>query len=173
MLLGGAPIPPRVAPYLALTIAACVAFASSRAGRALALHTPLFALVGFHAFRLPLEIWLHTMSGEGLIPVQMTWSGWNFDVLTGASAILVGALAWKGLAPRALLWAWNLFGSALLLVVISVAVTSAPTALRMFTDGPSLDLVFHAPFNWIATVLVSGALVGHVVLARRLLMEAE
>ncbi len=173
VLEGGPPIPPRVAPYLGVTIVICVLFARSRACELLARHTPLFALVAFHGFRLPLEIWLHVMYDAGQIPVQMTWSGLNFDVITGIGAIVVGALVWKERAPRALLWAWNVLGSVLLVVVVSIAFMSAPTALRVFMEGPSLDLVLHAPFNWIATVLVASAMVGHIIVFRRLLMERE
>ena len=173
VLEGGPPIPPRVAPYLGVTIVICTLFARSRAGELLARHTPLFALVAFHGFRLPLEIWLHVMYDAGHIPVQMTWSGLNFDVATGVGAIVVGALVWKGRAPRALVWAWNVLGSVLLVVVVAIAFMSAPTALRVFTQDPSLDLVLHAPFNWIATVLVAGAMVGHMIVFRRLLMGEE
>jgi hypothetical protein len=171
VLEGGPPIPPRVAPYLGVTMVICVLFTRSRAGELLARHTPLAALVAFQGFRLPLEIWLHAMYDAGHVPVQMTWSGLNFDVVTGVSALAVGALAWRGAAPRALVWAWNVLGSVLLVVVVAIAFMSAPTALRVFTDGPSLDLVLHAPFNWIATVLVASALVGHLIVFRRLMME--
>ena len=42
------------------------------------------------AFRLPLEMILHGLYDSGDLPVQMTWSGLNFDVVTGATAALLG-----------------------------------------------------------------------------------
>ena len=48
---------------------------------------PLWILVGSQVFRLPLELVMHRASDVGLMPVQMSFSGWNFDILSGLLAV--------------------------------------------------------------------------------------
>lgn len=130
---------------------------------------PLAWLVGFHAFRLPLEIVLHRWFEEGTLPVQMTWSGQNPDVLTGILALGLGLWGARAELPRIAAWTFELVGLGLLLNVMRVAVLSAPTPLRAFADEPPLLLAWHLPYGWIVPLCVSAALFGHLVLARRLL----
>lgn len=69
-------------------------FALSPAGARLVAGLPIAALVGFHAFRLPLEFVLHRWYIEGALPVQMTYSACNLDILTGIGAVLAGLWLW-------------------------------------------------------------------------------
>ena len=144
-----------------------VVLAVSPAGARLA-DRPIWALVGFHAFRLPLEIVLHRWHAVGTLPIQMTWSGANLDVITGISAVLVGAAAARWTLPRSILWTFEVVGLALLLNVIRIAATSSPTPLRRYLHDPPVLLLYHVPYVWIVSVCVAGALVGHLVLWRRL-----
>ena len=77
---------------------------------------PLVWLIGFQAFRFPLELALHKAFVDGLMPVQMSYSGLNFDIVIGISAMVVAALAHKGLASKWLVIAWNAVGTILLFV---------------------------------------------------------
>jgi hypothetical protein len=129
---------------------------------------PLAALVGFHVFRLPLELLMHSAAGAGVMPTQMSFSGWNFDILTGATALVVAPLAAFGVLPRRLLLAWNALGSVLLLVVVGIAVASTPPLLAFGADPARANTwVAYAPFIWLPTLLVPAAAAGHVVLWRR------
>lgn len=163
-------MPPRAFPYLAVTTGAVVAVACSPVGRTMAKHISWPALIGLQAFRTPLEVWLHQMWTHGQIPQQMTWSGWNFDIISGITALAVAVIVTRKHAPRLIL-AWNILGLTLLFVVVSIAFMSAPTPIKQF-DGPALMLIFEAPFNWIATVLVMTALFGHIVVFRKLKHDA-
>ncbi len=166
-VLESAELPPRVALYLPPTMALGVWLALSPVGMRLAA-LPLALLVGLHAFRLPLEIWLHTLADAGALPHRMTWAGWNFDVVTGASAAALGLWGWRRPLPRALVLGWNCMGLALLVTVVTIAVLSTPTPLRRFFEGPPVLLPFVPPFNWIVGVHVWTALVGHLVVFRAL-----
>jgi hypothetical protein len=129
------------------------------------LHTlPLALLIGFQAFRVPVELLIHQAVVEGLAPPQMTWTGMNWDILTGASALLVGPLASRLL--KAVLHLWNVLGFGLLLNVLVVAILSMPTPFQMIE--PDNTWIAHFPYVWLPTVLVLAALLGHVVLLRKL-----
>lgn len=160
-------LPPPLAVYAVLTLATAVAFAVSRFGRALA-GLPLAVLVALQAFRAPLEALLHALHDGGDLPVQMTWSGLNFDVVTGLTAIALGLYGVRGRLPHVVVYAWNAMGLALLVTVVSIAVTSAPTPLRLFTEGPAVVLPLKVPYGWIVSVHVWPALAGHLVVFRAL-----
>jgi hypothetical protein len=148
--------------------------AFSRTGTRLAHGVPIALLVGFQAFRLPLELVMHQAAVEGTMPPQMTYTGSNFDIVTGISAAVVGAIAAWGHAPRWLLLAWNTLGTALLIAILVIAVASLPT-FQAFGSDPSLlnTWVAYFPFVWLPAGLVSAAVLGHLLLWRRLLGAKE
>lgn len=147
--------------------AAVLAFSS--VGQRMAQALPLYALVGFHVFRLPLELVLHQWYMEGIMPVQMTYAGHNFDIATGLLALFLAPLMYYGKLSRRAAWFFNLVGAGLLANVASIAVRSSPVPLRTYMNEPSVLLALHAPFTWILPVCVSGALFGHLITFRRLL----
>lgn len=129
---------------------------------------PLVALIGVQAFRVPLEVLLHSWYGQGTLPVQMTWEGQNPDIISGLMALAwVGAARWN--PPRWTAWLTQLVGLGLLANVVRVAVTSAPLPIRQFWNDPPVLLPFHTPFMWIVSVCVAGALFAHIVTIRALL----
>ena len=162
--------PPRILLMIipALGLPSLLAF--SRVGTTLAASVPLWLLVGLHTFRLPLELVMHRAAAEGTMPPQMTYTGSNFDIVTGITALLVGALAATGRAPRWLLLGWNTLGTGLLVAILVIAVASLPT-FRAFGSEPTLvnTWVAYFPFVWLPAGLVGVAVLGHALLWRRLL----
>jgi hypothetical protein len=153
-----------------LLLAAFAAF--SPFGTRLAKHLGYAFLIGFHAFRVPLEGLLWWFHRQGNLPVQMTFEGRNFDILTGLSAIVVAVLAHRGLIGRRAVLAWNLAGFALLLNIMGVAIASVPGPLRIFQNEPANTLVLHFPYVWIPAVFVLAAFFGHLLLFRKLRMRS-
>jgi hypothetical protein len=151
-------------------VALSVSFAFSRVGGRLAQTTPLQWLLGLHAFRLPLELVMHEAAREQVMPVQMTFTGWNFDILTGLSATIV-CLGWSYLRPtRAWTLAFNVLGSLLLSAIVAIALASLPAFHRFGTEPEQLNTwVAYFPYVWLPAVLVAAALIGHLLLWRRLL----
>lgn len=161
--------PPPIMAVLVLGVVLTVVMARGAVGAELARGLPLAAIVGFQAFRLPLELVMHHAAAEGTMPVQMSFSGSNFDIVSGATAILVAWLVARGSAPRWLVTAWGVMSSALLLAIVSIAMASMP-AIAAFGRSPErlATWVGYAPFVWLPAVLVMGALFGQIVLFRRL-----
>lgn len=165
--------PPTMIVLLVAIFVIAIAVATSRTGERLATGIPLAALVGVQGFRFPLELLLHRAYTEGLMPVQMSFSGRNFDILTGLSAIAVGTyLARK---PRALAVArvWNAVGVILLANILTIAMLSAPTPFRVFHNEPANVWVTRAPWVWLPSVFVLAAILGHLLVFRRLRYESR
>ena len=162
-------LPPPAALFLAGLTAATVGVAMSPLGGALARRTPLAALVGVQAFRAPLEVLLHRLYVGGVLPVQVTYAGWNVDVATGVLAAALGVALWRG-AGRRWVAAWNALGLVLLAVVVGTAALSLPTPVQLFE--PSTAAIVTFPLVWLPAVLVQGALLGHLLVIRRLRSDA-
>ena len=149
-----------------LVVSLTLAF--SGVGTRIAQHIPLWALVAIQSFRLPLELAMHALVERGIMPVQMSYSGRNFDIVTGATAIVVAMLVKAGYGGRRLVGVWNVLGLALLVNVVTVAIVSTPR-LRLFRRRPRRDVfVTYPPFVWLPAVMVVAALAGHLVIFRAL-----
>ncbi|MEM7153947.1 MAG: hypothetical protein AAF799_13945 [Myxococcota bacterium] len=159
-------LPPRAMLFMGACNLLVAVFALSPAGRRLAHGLPIAALVGFQAFRFPLELILHQWYVEGVLPVQMTYVGRNLDIITGIAGLAAGLWLWRKGPSRPLVWAFNLLGLGLLLNVASIAILSSPVPFRMYTEGPAVLLVFHFPYGWILPMCVAPALAGHILVFR-------
>lgn len=164
------PMPRLMILFAAINIAA-ILLALSRVGGWLAAGLPLATLVAFQGFRLPLEFVLHSWAGQGVIPTTMTWTGQNFDIISGLAAVVLAPVVYmnRSLAVGAA-WVANVVGLVLLLNVARVAIFSSPLPFAWDVQPP-LQLAFHVPYVWIASVCVAGALSGHVILTRALLAQ--
>ena len=98
----------------------------------------------------------------------MSFSGYNFDIVTGSSAIVVAALLLMRRATTSLVRAWNILGTLLLINVVTIALLAAPTPFRVFKAPPPNTWVTTAPYVWLPTVLVALAILGHILVYRAL-----
>ena len=108
---------------------------------------------------------MHALVSRGIMPEQMSYSGRNFDVLTGASAIVVAALVAAGVAGRRLVMAWNIAG----LRCSSTSWwwrSSRRRALPRSDPIASTCSSTYPPFVWLPAVLVLAALAGHLIIFR-------
>jgi len=160
--------PPTAGVLIAVGVVLAFAVGTSRLGLRLATGIPLAALIGVQAFRFPLELMLHRAYREGLMPLQMSYSGFNFDILTGLSAIVVALYLTRRPNAVAVARVWNAAGIVLLANILTIAVLSTPTPIRVFHNEPANEWIAHAPWVWLPSVFVVAAIIGHVVVFRRL-----
>jgi hypothetical protein len=148
-----------------------IGLARSRTGDRLARGLPLAVLVGFQAFRLPLELAMHRAHTEGLMPVQMSYSGLNFDIVTGSTAAMLAVTMAVRPVPLWIVTAWNWLGLGLLINIMTVALLSTPTFARFGQDRLNV-WVFYMPYVLLPAVMVLAALAGHLVVFRALSFRA-
>ena len=165
--------PPTMLFLVVAILAVAFGIGASRLGLRIATGIPLAALVGVQAFRFPLELLLHRSYQEGLMPVQMSYSGLNYDILSGLSAIVVALVLLRRPSSLVLVRLWNVVGTVLLANILVVALLSAPTPLRVFHNDPANVWITQAPWVWLPAVDVLAAVLGHVLVYRRLRYEAR
>jgi hypothetical protein len=155
-------------PFAVLALAVGVlgiAVPCSPLGTLLVRGVPLWALVGFQVFRLPLELVMHRAYTEGVMPVQMSYSARNYDILSGITAGVLAFWLARGRVPRWVVAVWNVVGFALLVNIVAVAVVSTPL-FRWFGEERLATFVTYPPFVWLPAVLVTAALMGHILVWR-------
>jgi len=130
------------------------------------------AIIGLQLFRFPLELLLSALHTQGFVPVEMTFHGLNFDILTGITAPVIAYLAYQGKISRSGILLWNTAGLLLLINVVTIAILSMPGKLQVLTDGPANTLVFQLPYVWI-TFFVFTALASHLLIFRKLAIEKK
>lgn len=179
--------PPPVGMMLLAMSGGMVALAFSPLGDRL-LAWPLGVLIGVQSFRIAVELLLAAVYADGALPVEMTYHGLNFDIVTGLAAVPLALWAWRGSVPnppvtvitmavptggpsgttrvpRGLVLAWNVLGVALLAVVVTMAALSA---FGVWETEPRVLLPAMWPGVWLPAWLVQLGLFGHVLVFRKL-----
>ncbi len=160
-----APTPPPMVFFMGAIFSAALAVGMSGAGQRFA-NLPLAALVGFQAFRLPLELVMKHAAELGIMPPVLSFAGENFDILVGASALVLTPFVLRERAPRWVVSAWNVFGLLSLANITRIVAGMLP----VFNPGVPFANVWvtYFPYVWLPGVLVTAALLGHIVLTRKL-----
>jgi len=161
--------PPPLVIWFGSMLIMTMALAWSRFGRRFADKLPFVALIGFQAFRLPLELVMHRAAVAGIMPNVMSFTGYNFDIVSGATALPLALYAWRRPLPRPVIALWNVTGQLLLIAIVIIAFAATPV-FRAFGDDQLNTWVTEFPYVWIA-VMVAAALFGHIVTLRKLLAE--
>lgn len=162
-------LPPPLVFVLLPMILLCFGIAFTGWGSQMVQGLTLSGMVGLQGFRLPLELVMHQAANYGLMPPQMSYTGRNFDILTGITALLLAfALKRDPGLPRWLVWSWNIVGLGLLINVVTVAILSFPFPFRVFMNEPANIWVTHFPYIWLPAVMVATALTGHLLIFRKL-----
>lgn len=160
---------PPGAAYILLPAAAMVMFlARSSAGLRIALAVPTVLAISMQAFRIGVELLLHRLYVDGLVPKLMTYEGGNVDIAIGLSAPLIAWLATRGRGGQRWALAWNFAGLAALANVAVRAIGTAPGALNFIrAEMPNLAVGMF-PFTYVAGFFAPLAVVGHVLAIRSL-----
>ena len=161
-------LPPRLPLALLIPLLVVLRVVSTKGGQELLKHVPPQWIIYLQTFRIVVEIvlWLGVL--RGLLPVQMSLEGRNFDILSGLLAIPVGYYCFVKMTwPAWVVLLYNIAGLLLLLNVVAIAVLSMPTPFRVFHNEPANTLVVQFPFIFLPGVLVPLAYTLHIFSLRQ------
>ena len=159
--------PPPFALLVLGVIVVSVTLSFGPLGTRIAQELPLWVLIAVQGFRVPLEIAMHALVARGIMPVQMSYSGRNFDIVTGATAVALAIALATTAVPRWVIVVWNAMGTVLLANILLIAIASMPMFHLFGVDRLNV-WVAEPPFVWLASVLVLTALAGHLLIFRKL-----
>lgn len=154
---------------LAIPLVLFVLFlARSEAAGNIAAALPLWLLTAFQSFRIGVELLLHQLYLDGLVPRLMTYEQGNWDILVGLSAPFAAWLAAKGSAHRRTVLIWNVAGLLLLANIVLRAILTSPGPLHLLPSELANQAVGLFPFTYIAGFFAPLAVVLHVLSVRAL-----
>lgn len=125
-------------------------------------------LIAINILRIPVEMILYQLFLQGKVPELMTYRGWNFDILTGLTAVVILGLYALNKLNRWVFITWNWMGLGLLAIIVVVAVLSSPTPLQQFAFEQPNVAVLKFPFIWLPAVVVPIVLLSHLLMIRNL-----
>jgi hypothetical protein len=157
--------PPRMMLVLIVPLVSIITLSfSANLGKILATIPP-HKLILLQSFRVFVEVFLWMLFLDKLLPIQMTFEGYNFDVLSGALAPFV---AWFFKGNRKVMIAYNFIGLALLINILTIAILSMPTPLQYFTNEPANTIVSYFPVVVLPGLLVPLAYTLHIFSLKQL-----
>jgi hypothetical protein len=165
-------LPPRIAfavlpPVLVILFVA----GSAKLTRLLAVLPPTW-LIGAQVFRVAMELVLWLLFRDNLVPVQMTFEGLNYDVLTGLTAPFAALYLARNPGRRKTPGVvWNILGLLLLFNIVMIALLSTPSPFRLFMNEPANTIVARWPFIWLPGFVVPMAFLLHVFSLKQLLAK--
>ncbi len=162
-------LPPRIllalGPPLLLT---GVLLFSSSFGRILKVIPPAWVIY-IQSFRIVVELILWMGFIAEVVPFQMTFEGFNYDIVAGITALMAGYVFFgRGRLLRFEALIWNISGLALLINILVIAILSTPSPFRVFLNEPSNTIVAFFPFIWIPGFLVPLAFAMHLFSLRQI-----
>jgi len=156
--------PPGIAFVLVPVLAFLVLFivrssAIARVARAF----PLWIILGAQCFRVGVELFLHQLWIDGLVPKMLTFEGANVDIYIGASAPVVAWLSMRGGLGLRLALVWNVLGLLALANVVTRAVLTSPGPFNLLHAEVPDRMISTFPFLFIPAFFVPLAVVLHVL----------
>lgn len=157
-----------IAPLLfGINILFAVLLVNSNFGKEVVKNITYKQLLGLQVFRVPLEIILYLWSTSKTVPDTLTWSGQNYDIISGLICFSFIPLYNKN---KASIWFANIISSLLLINVIRVVILSSPFPISWDLKIP-LQLIMHFPYALIVPGFVVVAISSHLLVFRKLLNE--
>jgi hypothetical protein len=160
--------PPRLVFALLPPLVPVLLFIRSGAGKEFLRHIQPQRLIYLQSFRILVEIALWLLVRNGSLPVQLSFEGRNFDMLTGLLAFPVGYYCYvKKSWPPVVALLYNIGGLVLLVNAVTISALSMPTPLRVFHDPPDSSLLTRFPFIYLPGLLIPLAYTLHILSLRQ------
>jgi hypothetical protein len=165
--------PPRMAIVFVVPLITILIWTFSKALKEILIHIPPENIIRLQVFRAFVEILIWMLLLQNLLPIQMSFEGRNFDILTGLTAPVVAWLIARKKWSPMLTVAWNVAGLILLFNIVIIAMLSMPTPARLFMNEPANTIVTIFPFIWLPGLLVPLAYTLHFLSIRQISLRAK
>lgn len=115
-----------------------------------------------HIVRFPVELLLLQLAIRELLPMEMTYKGWNFDIIPGITSILI--LLWMkfGTINRKFLLVWNIVGLILIFFILSNGFLSQEMFYKNFGYSVPNTAITYFPIILLGGVIVPIVIYTHI-----------
>jgi hypothetical protein len=124
---------------------------------------PIHIPIAYQSFRLIIELLFYFTFLKGILPIQVTFEGANYDVLLGFSAIFFAIYAYKKPDSKKLLIAWNLLGIGIVLFAAFTFISSFYYPSIWGEDASVPEKFIQFPFLLLPSFFMPSAIFMHVL----------
>jgi hypothetical protein len=142
----------------------------SSIGASVAAAIPLWLILGFGSFRIGVELLMHRLWEDGLVPKLLTYAGGNVDMFIGLSAPIIAWIATRGRLGLRLAMGWNVLGLLSLTNAAASAVLTGPLKL-ISTEVPNVAMGMF-PYAFIPGFFAPLAVTLHVLAIRAIAAQS-
>ena len=118
------------------------------------LQIPPDRIIVLQNFRVFVEILLWLLFVASMGPEHMSFEGRNFDILAGLTAPVIAWALRKNKISKTIAIVWNFACLGLLINIVTIAILSTPSPIRMFFEEPSSKVVTLFPISFLPGFLV-------------------
>jgi hypothetical protein len=159
---------PLIGIFVAAPLIAAALATAWPAARMAMLSLPMPLMIGLNVGRVFAVLFL-LLAAEGRLAGPFPYFAAGGDIITGVVALRMMRLASDTGAGRTAIAAWNLFGTADLVLAITLGVTSAEgSPLQVFHATPGSAAMQQLPWSFVPTVLVPFWLILHAIIFAQL-----
>ncbi|GAB4235285.1 MAG: hypothetical protein Tsb0034_09380 [Ekhidna sp.] len=166
--------PPRLMLYVGVCVVSIAVLFIVPKSRAFIAEMPITTLHYLHIIRVPVEMVLWWLAVWELVPIEMTFEGSNLDILSGISAPFA-AVFMVGSRSKSRLGAliWNLIALALLVNIVSRAISLTPYFFQA-GEGQLANMgVFYFPYVLLPTFVVPAVFFCHLASIYQLIFKKD
>lgn len=118
--------------------------------------------IAVHIVRFPVELLLFQLAIRELLPMEMTYKGWNFDIIPGITSILI--LFWMKYKSinRTFLLSWNVLGLFFILFILSNGFLSQEMLYKNFGYTVPNTAIAYFPIILLGGVIVPIVIYTHL-----------
>lgn len=141
-------------PIIAIPLVTALVATFSNAFKIILTNIPEEKIIVLQNFRFFVEILLWMLFITSALPIQMTFEGRNFDILAGLTAPLIAYFVTRKRLSKTGVIVWNVFGLLLLTNIVTIAILSTPSPVRIFMNDPANTIVAVFPVSFLPGFLV-------------------
>ena len=150
-------------PVVLFLVFFTVFVARSSGGERLSIAFPLWVLLGTQTFRAGVELFLHQLWINGIVPKMLTFEGANVDIYIGVSSTLAAWVSTRGRVGIRAALAWNVLGLLALTNVVLRAVLTSPGPFNLIHAEVPNRMFGAFPFMFIPGFFVPLAVTLHIL----------
>ena len=115
-----------------------------------------------HIVRFPVELLLFELAIRELLPMEMTFKGWNFDIIPGITSILLLLWMQYGAVHKKLLLGWNILGLFFILFILTNGFLSQELLYKNFGYTVPNTAITYFPIILLGGVIVPIVIYTHI-----------
>lgn len=126
-------------------------------------------LIRIQGLRIVTELLFWLGFKAGFVPVQMTFSWLNYDIIVGLSALIASQVFFMRGVRKTELFIWNTFGIASISYLMFIAVSSLPgTSWQLFRSSVDSQFLLATPYIWLLGFIYPFFILMHICSLRQL-----